>query len=88
MYSGVEAMISHHPEHINMVKLDDGHTTLHVAVANNHLDIVCLLASMVGIDDAVFQVIIKYQQTLHVFYGAVHVWLYDNNYCTCRKAVI
>ena len=35
------------PEHVNMVKADDGHTALHIAANNDHLDIVRLLASMV-----------------------------------------
>ena len=35
------------PEHVNMVKVDDEHTALHIAAANDHLDIVRLLASMV-----------------------------------------
>ena len=35
------------PEHVNMVKIDDGHTALHIAAANDHLDLVRLLASVV-----------------------------------------
>ena len=35
------------PEHVNMVKVDDEHTALHIAANNDHLDIVRLLASMV-----------------------------------------
>ena len=35
------------PEHVNMVKVDDGHTALHIAAANDHLDVVRLLASVV-----------------------------------------
>ena len=36
------------PEEVNSCKADDGHTALHIAAANDYLDIVCLLASMVG----------------------------------------
>ena len=35
------------PEHVNMGMADDEHTSLHIAAANDHLDIVRLLASMV-----------------------------------------
>ena len=35
------------PEHVNMVKVDDEHTALHIAAANDHFDVVRLLASMV-----------------------------------------
>ena len=35
------------PEHVNMVKPDDEHTALHIAAANDHFDVVRLLASMV-----------------------------------------
>ena len=37
------------PQHVNAVKIDDGHTALHIAAANDHLDIVCLLASLVSL---------------------------------------
>ena len=47
--SGVEQFIGRFPEHVNMIKMDDGHTALHIAAANDHLDIVSLLSSMVGI---------------------------------------
>ena len=35
------------PDEVNYCKTDDGHTALHIAAANNHLDMVCLLAAMV-----------------------------------------
>ena len=35
------------PDEMNYCKIDDGHTALHIAAANNHLDMVCLLAAMV-----------------------------------------
>ena len=35
------------PDHVNTIKLDDGHTALHIAAANDHLDLVRLLASVV-----------------------------------------
>lgn len=40
------------PEEVNC-KMDDGHTALHIAAANDHLDIVCLLAETVGSHTAV-----------------------------------
>ena len=46
--SGVEQFIGRFPEHVNMIKMDDGHTALHIAAANDHLDIVSLLCSLVG----------------------------------------
>lgn len=45
--SCMEQFMNRYPEHINVRKLDDGHTPLHIAAANDHLDIVDLLASMV-----------------------------------------
>ena len=45
--SGVEQFIGRFPEHVNMIKMDDGHTALHIAAANDHLDIVSLLCSLV-----------------------------------------
>ena len=44
---GMEQFMGRFPEHVNMVKADDEHTALHIAAANDHLDIVRLLASMV-----------------------------------------
>lgn len=44
---GIEQFMLRFPQHVNMVKSDDGHTALHIAAANDHLDIVHLLASMV-----------------------------------------
>ena len=44
---GMEQFMARFPEHVNMVKADDGHTALHIAAANDHLDMVQLLASMV-----------------------------------------
>ena len=35
------------PEHVNMVEPDNEHTALHIAAANDHFDVVRLLASMV-----------------------------------------
>ena len=34
-------------QEVNAVKQDDGHSALHIAAANNYLDIVCLLAALV-----------------------------------------
>lgn len=48
--SGVEQFISRFPEHVNMIKMDDGHTALHIAAANDHLDIVSLLCSLVRVN--------------------------------------
>ena len=48
MYRGIEQFIGRFPEHVNMIKMDDGHSVLHIAAANDHLDIVSLLSSMVG----------------------------------------
>ena len=45
--SGVEQFVGRFPEHVNMIKIDDGHTALHIAAANDHLDIVSLLCSLV-----------------------------------------
>lgn len=45
--SGMEQFMERCPEHVNMPKEDDGHTALHIAAANNHLDLLRLLASMV-----------------------------------------
>ena len=47
-YRGIEQFIGRFPEHVNMIKMDDGHSVLHIAAANDHLDIVSLLSSMVG----------------------------------------
>ena len=44
----MEQFLALYPEQVNMTKLDDGHTALHIAAANNHLDVVQLLASLVG----------------------------------------
>ena len=43
----MEQFMARFPEHVNMVKVDDEHTALHIAANNDHLDIVRLLASMV-----------------------------------------
>ena len=40
--------MARYPQHVNAVKIDDGHTALHIAAANDHLDVVCLLASLVS----------------------------------------
>lgn len=37
----------HYPEHINLQKVDNGNTPLHVAAACNRLDVVDFLASQV-----------------------------------------
>ena len=44
---GLEQFMKKFPRQVNYCKEDDGHTALHIAAANNHLDIVCLLAAMV-----------------------------------------
>ena len=50
IYSGMEEMIRHCPQDINLRK-DNDSTPLHVAVTNHHCDVVSLLASHVsGID--------------------------------------
>lgn len=46
-YRGIEQFIGRFPEHVNMIKMDDGHSALHIAAANDHLDIVSLLSSLV-----------------------------------------
>lgn len=43
----MEQFIDRFPEHVNMIKMDDGHTALHIAAANDHLDVVSLLCSLV-----------------------------------------
>ena len=40
-------MLMHFPEHINLQKHDDGYFPLHVAVANNSIDIAELLLQQV-----------------------------------------
>ncbi len=35
LYRAVERMVAHHPDMINIQKVEDGYTPLHVAVANN-----------------------------------------------------
>ena len=47
MYSGVEELVKRYPQYINDCK-DDGYTPLHIAAANNHADIVALLAAHVS----------------------------------------
>lgn len=47
-HRGLEQFLKKYPEEVNSSKLDDGHTALHIAAANDHLDIVCLLAETVG----------------------------------------
>ena len=44
---GMEQFMARFPELVNMVKVDDEHTALHIAAANDHLDVVRLLASVV-----------------------------------------
>ena len=46
-YRGLEQFMKTFPDEVNSCKADDGHTALHIAAANNHLDMVCLLAAMV-----------------------------------------
>ena len=41
--------MARYAQYANAVKIDDGHTALHIAAANDHLDIVCLLASLVSL---------------------------------------
>lgn len=48
LYRGLEQFMREYPEEVNSRKDDDGHTALHLAAANDHLDIVCLLAETVG----------------------------------------
>lgn len=43
----MERFLKDFPGMVNDVKSDDGHTALHIAAANDHLDIVYLLGSMV-----------------------------------------
>lgn len=55
--------MAYFPGSVNMPKVDDGHTALHIAAANNHLDIVHLLASMVRVHTC----IIDSYQTVHEY---------------------
>jgi E3 ubiquitin-protein ligase mind-bomb len=45
-YAGLEQFMKTFPDEVNYCKIDDGHSALHIAAANNHLDMVCLLAAM------------------------------------------
>lgn len=47
-HRGLEQFLRKFPEEVNSPKGDDCHTALHIAAANDHLDIVCLLAETVG----------------------------------------
>ncbi len=48
LFSALEELVRFHPELIN-VKKDNGSSPLHVAAANNHYDVVSLLASHVRV---------------------------------------
>lgn len=54
LHRGVEQLIGRFPDQVNVIKMDDGHSALHIAAANNHLDIVSLLSSMVGLNMALY----------------------------------
>ena len=47
IHRGLEQFMKKLPDEVNSCKADDGRTALHIAAANNHLDMVCLLAAMV-----------------------------------------
>ena len=51
-FRGLEYFIERYPEDVRSSQDGDGNTALHSAVANNHLDIVCLLANSVGLPDS------------------------------------
>lgn len=47
---GLEYFMQKCPEDVKLSRDgDDGNTALHIAAANNHLDLVCLLATSVGL---------------------------------------
>ena len=53
IYSGMEEIVRHCPQHINARK-DNDSTPLHVAVTNHHCDVVSLLASHVSERDFLY----------------------------------
>ena len=44
---GLEQLIGSHPDEVKSQRDEDGNGALHLAAANNHLDLVCLLAEKV-----------------------------------------
>ncbi|CAI8033706.1 E3 ubiquitin-protein ligase mind-bomb [Geodia barretti] len=49
-YLGLEQLIGSHPDEVKSQRDEDGNGALHLAAANNHLDLVCLLAEKEACD--------------------------------------
>jgi ankyrin repeat protein len=82
-YLGLEQLIGSHPDEVKSQRDEDGNGALHLAAANNHLDLVCLLAEKEACDvNAANKT--KRQTALHVAAAEGHTRIVEHLLVHCE----